>query len=146
MATDIPRDLRRMVIERAHTRCEYCQKPDDRHVNPYRHEVDHVTAEKHGGPTEPQNLAYACFQCNRFKGTDLASLDPESGAVTLLFHPRTQVWSEHFQLNADGTIISLTIVGRTTARLLRFNDPMRVQQRADLIAEGTLRTTEEPRE
>jgi len=42
MATDIPRDLRRMVIERAHTRCEYCQKPGDRYINPYRHEVDHV--------------------------------------------------------------------------------------------------------
>jgi HNH endonuclease len=120
MVTDISRDMRRVVIERAHARCEYCQKPDDRQFNPYRHEVDHVTAEKHGGPTDLGNLAYACFQCNRSKGSDLASLDPQSGEITLLFHPRTQVWGEHFQLNEDETLLPLTMCGRTTARLLRF--------------------------
>lgn len=145
MATDIPRDLRRVIIERAQARCEYCQKPDDRQINPYPHEVDHVIAKKHGGPTEPDNLAYACFYCNRFKGTDLASLDPESGTVTLLFHPRTQVWDKHFQLNTDGTIAPLTMAGRATTRLLHFNDPMRVRQRADLIAAGTLLTKEQSR-
>ncbi len=137
--------LRSKAIQRAQKRCEYCQKPDDREFNSASHEVDHITAEKHGGKTSLDNLAYACLQCNRCKGTDLTSLDPESGTVTLLFHPRTQVWDEHFRLNEDGTITPLTMAGRTTARLLRFNDPMRVQQRADLIAEGTLRTKEHPR-
>jgi hypothetical protein len=30
------------------------------------HEPDDVIAEKHGGPTTFQNLALACFDCNRF--------------------------------------------------------------------------------
>ncbi len=64
MATDIARELRTVVIERARHQCEYCQKPDDRELNPHRHEVDHVLAEKHGGRTEAENLAYACFHCN----------------------------------------------------------------------------------
>jgi hypothetical protein len=58
--------------------------------------------------------------------------------VTRLFNPRTQKWEEHFELNEDGHIIPRTAEGRTTARLLRFNDPLRRQQRADLIALGKL--------
>lgn len=139
MTTDIPRHTRRSVIERAQRRCEYCQKPDAREFNPYRHEVDHVIAEKHGGGTELSNLAYACFQCNRYKGTDIASLDPYTGEVTQLFHPRAQAWDAHFELNEDGNIIPRTVAGRATARLLRFNDPLRVQQRADLIAVSKLK-------
>ncbi len=138
MATAVSREVRRAVIERAREQCEYCQKPDDHQFNPYRHEIDHVIAEKHGGNTELDNLAYACFQCNRYKGTDIASLDPQTGETTLLFNPRTQTWDEHFQLNEGVAITPQTATGRVTARLLRFNDPARVQQRADLIAVGAL--------
>lgn len=138
MTTDISREIPKAVIERAQGRRAYCQKPEDREFNPYRHEIDHVIAEKHGGRTELGNLAYACFQCNRYKGTDIASLDPHSGEVTRLFHPRAQKWEEHFALNEDGYIIPRTAEGRITAWLLRFNDPLRVQQRMDLIAVGKL--------
>ncbi len=138
MAAEIPRQIRTVVIERAQGQCEYCQKPDDRDLNFYRHEVDHVIAEKHGGKATLENLAYACFQCNRHKGTDIASLDPQTGLLSQLFNPRVQQWHDHFQLNADGTITSLTSVGRTTAALLRFHDPLRVQIRATLIAAGKL--------
>jgi hypothetical protein len=138
MASVVPRDARRAVIERARDQHEYCQKPDDHQFNPYRHEVDHAMAEKHGGSTELDNLAYACFQCNHYKGSGIASLDPQTGEATFLFNPRTQIWDEHFQLNEDGAIAPRTATGRVTARLLRFNDPARVQQRADLIAVGVL--------
>jgi hypothetical protein len=84
------------------------------------------------------NLAYACFDCNRHKGTDLSSIDPHTGKVTLLFNPRTQQWRDHFRLQADGTISARTAAGRATARLLSFNDPLRVQIRANLIAAGEL--------
>ena len=141
MATDIPRWMRGAVIERARGRCEYCQKPDDRALNPYRHEVDHILAEKHGGDTALDNLAYACFQCNRYKGTDLTSLDPYTNEVTRLFHPRTQQWDNHFILTADGTITPCTPEGRATVRLLRLNAPERVQARADLIIAGILTPT-----
>jgi hypothetical protein len=134
----IPSLLRTEATERAQRRCEYCQRPDDRELNAYPHEVDHITARKHGGTTRAENLAYACFDCNRHKGTDLSSIDPQTGKVTQLFNPRTQRWSNHFRLSVDGTIISRTAAGRATTRLLHFNDPLRVQIRAALIAVGKL--------
>jgi len=130
--------LRAEASERAQRRCEYCQRPDDLKLSAYAHEVDHVIAKKHGGETVLENLAYACFDCNRHKGTDLSSIDPHTGKVTLLFNPRTQKWHNHFRLQSDGTIIARTAAGRATARLLSFNDPLRVQIRADLVAADKL--------
>jgi hypothetical protein len=134
--------LRSKTIRRAQKRCEYCQKPDDREFNSASHEVDHIIAEKHGGKTRLDNLAYACLQCNRYKGTDYRSFDPHTGTDIRLFNPRIQHWNEHFTLNTDGTIAGRTPEGRTTARLLRFNDPTRTEQRADLIAAGRLTATQ----
>lgn len=68
MPTLIPSALRNAVIERAQEKCEYCHKPQ---VRFYPHEVDHVIAVKHGGETKLENLAFACFQCDRYKGSDL---------------------------------------------------------------------------
>ena len=127
------------VAERAGRRCEYCHLPED--ASWAIHEVDHVIARKHGGTTDLDNLAYACLDCNRHKGTDLASLDPQTGQITQLFNPRTQKWDDHFRLTGDGTIAPLTAEGRTTAALLKFNDPLRVQIRADLITAGKLSST-----
>jgi HNH endonuclease len=138
MAMDITRELRTVVIERAQHQCEYCLKPDDHALNPHRHEVDHVLAEKHGGSTDAENLAYACFHCNRHKGADIASLDPHTQELIRLFHPRTQRWTQHFQLTEDGSILGQTAEGRATARLLRMNDPERIRMRADLIAVARL--------
>lgn len=57
--TYIPTMLRRQVIERAQNRCEYCLLPAE--VAFFPHEVDHVIAEKHGGATNIDNLAFACW-------------------------------------------------------------------------------------
>jgi 5-methylcytosine-specific restriction endonuclease McrA len=65
MAAEILRQIRTVVIERARGQCEYCQKPDDRDLNFYRHEVDHVIAETPGGKATLEHLAYACCQCKR---------------------------------------------------------------------------------
>jgi 5-methylcytosine-specific restriction endonuclease McrA len=46
------------------------------------HEIEHIIAEKHGGATQEANLALTCPDCNRFKGTDLGSLDPATGRLT----------------------------------------------------------------
>src|SRR5579883_3140247 len=35
----------------------------------------HAIAQKHGGPTEAENLALSCALCNKNKGSDIASLD-----------------------------------------------------------------------
>ena len=95
--TYIAVELRRLVRERADGRCEYCRVPETDTFMP--HEADHVYAEKHGGETTVANLCLSCWMCNRHKGTDLTSLDPLTGKITPLFHPRNDVWKEHFILD-----------------------------------------------
>ena len=73
--------------------------------------------------------------CNRFKGSDIASIDAVTSEIVGLFNPRTQRWFEHFRL--DGAhIVPLTAVGRVTEKLLQFNLPSRVAARARLIEQG----------
>ena len=75
--TRISAALRKEVRERAGERCEYCLFAESQAFFP--HEPDHLIAQKHGGKTASENLALACFDCNRFKGSDIASVDPASG-------------------------------------------------------------------
>ena len=129
----IPERLRRQVQERAQGWCEYCLIHESDMY--YPHEADHVIAEKHGGATSLENLAWACFYCNRFKGSDLASVDPISNKVVFLFHPREQRWDRHFRLNG-GRIEGITARGRATVVLLHLNDAERVAYRLGLIDIG----------
>lgn len=135
-STSLLRALRPQVRNRVQGKCEYCGLPED--ADFVRYELDHVIAEQHGGRTALDNLAYACLDCNRRKGPNLSSLDPDTGERAWLYNPRTQEWKDHFQLNRDGAILGLTAEGRATAFLLTLNDPERIQDRCDLIALGIL--------
>ena len=131
--TYIPTALRQIVQERAGGRCEYYLYPQDTSFLAF--EVEHIVAEKHSGTTTVDNLALACPYCNRFKGTDLGSLDPETGQLVPFFNPRTQRWAEHFWL--DGAqIVPLTPEGRVTVAILRLNHPDRILERQRLIKAG----------
>jgi len=132
-AAHVPAALRRAVCERARGCCEYCLLHEEDAFFP--HEPDHVVAAKHGGLTAADNLALACLECNRHKGSDLSSIDPVTGALTPLFDPRAQSWCEHFEA-VDGTILGKNPVGRVTAALLRFNAPARVEARRTLASQG----------
>ena len=136
-STPISATMRRTVAERARHCCEYCGVPEDAVVTP--HEPDHIIGEQHGGATSLDNLAFACFRCNRFKGPNIATLDPQRGALTPLFNPRNDRWSQHFQLN-DALIAPLTACGRGTVVLLRLNDEQRVSLRAELLRQGRFAT------
>jgi hypothetical protein len=94
-----------------------------------------LIAAKHGGVSTLENLALACFDCNRFKGSDIASRDAVSGELVPLFNPRTQRWNEHFRLEG-GQILPLTSVGRVTTLLLKFNLPQRIEVRTTLARTG----------
>ena len=122
----IPTALRRQVMESARNLCEYCLLPMNLAFFP--HEVDHVIAEKHGGKTEAENLALSCWRCNRHKGSDLGSLDPQTQSFSLLFDPRIQIWTDHFSFQGE-RIIGLTPQGRTTIRLLQLNSEGRIAER-----------------
>lgn len=134
MSTDyISAPLRRLVVERARGRCEYCQISEQSVL--VSHEIDHIIAQKHGGLTEFDNLALSCTLCNKYKGSDIASIDPETGHLTFLYHPRRDSWIEHFQ-QQNARFIPLTPVGRVTSRLLQLNHPDRLAERELLIAAG----------
>ena len=127
---NIPAPLRRLVIERAQGKCEYCGIPDS--LTLASHHIDHIIALKHGGQTSPENLALSCILCNKRKGSDIASIDPETGQITPLYHPRQNIWSDHFQLR-EAKIIPITPTGRATIQLLQINQPDRIAERMLLI-------------
>jgi len=135
-ASHVSAALRQLVRERAGECCEYCLIPEA--MTWALHTIDHITAEKHGGGTTADNLALACTLCNSRKGSDLTSIDEQTGAIEPLFHPRRDRWIDHFQL-VGGRIEPRTAKGRCTARLLRFNDPARIKEREFLVAIGSIR-------
>ncbi len=135
MSNYISASLRRQVYERAGGQCEYCLMPQVAVFVP--HEIDHIVARKHGGQTESDNLALACSMCNKRKGSDLTSIDPDSGEITPLYHPRHHRWLDHFRLD-QSHIIPETPIGRATAALLQFNQAERIAEREILLAAGEI--------
>ncbi|MBI1747631.1 MAG: HNH endonuclease [Acidobacteria bacterium] len=131
--TPIPVAIRQLVAHRAHECCEYCRLHQDDADS--THQIDHLMAIKHGGLTASENLALACPLCNRYKGSDLAAIDPVGGMAVPIFNPRTQIWSEHFTF-AGAAIIGLTPTGRATVELLRINDAARLIDRQSLMTAG----------
>jgi hypothetical protein len=128
--------IRQLVRDRAGNRCEYCLLPQQYAVV-VRFHIEHVRPRQHGGNDAPANLALACPHCNRFKGPNLTSFDPETDALVPLFNPRTQLWHEHFAL-ADVMVVGLTPIGRATIRLLNMNAEDRLKVRAVLKDRGEL--------
>lgn len=118
--------LRNLVYERAEGRCEYCLISEN--VSFAKHQIDHVIAEKHGGRTVEENLALSCAICNKYKGSDIASVDGKTGEIFPLFNPRTDVWSEHFRIE-NGAFIGITPSARATIRLLQINNGARIEER-----------------
>ena len=52
----------------------------------------------------------------------------QTGEITPLFHPRRQLWSDHFAYKGLD-ILGITPVGRTTVFLFDMNDPDRKRAR-----------------
>ena len=123
---DIEAGLRQFVRLRATGLCEYCSISE--RLTLAEHEIDHVIAVKHGGETAAENLALCCAICNRFKGSDIASIDSETGQLTPVFRPRLDRWDDHYEFR-NGEIAGLTAKGRVTVRLLRMNRPTRIKER-----------------
>ena len=119
--------LKRLVLSRAAGRCEYCliRQSDEPF---FTFHTEHITARQHGGATVEGNLALACHHCNLHKGPNLTAIDPQGGAVVRLFHPRQQVWAEHFELRS-AFVVGTSATGRATINLLQMNAPPRLQLR-----------------
>jgi hypothetical protein len=110
--------------------------PSAFHPAPFQ--IDHIIAGQHNGRTVLDNLALACIHCNRYKGPNIAGIDPQSGEIVRLFHPRHDLWSEHFVWEGP-RLEARTPIGRTTITLLLINHPEFVAMRKALHEEGVWR-------
>lgn len=97
MNSRISLETRQTVASRANFVCEYCLIAEADAY--FRFQIEHIISRKHGGLSELENLAFACVFCNRYKGSDIASLSPKTGELVRLYNPRTDRWREHFRLN-----------------------------------------------
>jgi hypothetical protein len=122
-----------LVAVRAEGVCEYCHFPEAASELPFH--ADHVIAEKHAGSTEASSLAWACFSGNLRKGPNIAGLDPITADLTRLFHPRIDVWTEHFEWQGPW-LRGKSPVGRTTIAVLEINHPDSLAVREALADEG----------
>ena len=126
--------LRTQVRDRAGRRCEYCRIHED--DDPFfTFPIDHVIAQQHGGATTLENLCLSCFRCNAHKGPNLTSIDPATGITTSLFHPRRDLWGEHFHWDGP-VLVGNTPTGRATVRCLAINHSDAVMLRELLLSEG----------
>ncbi len=100
---------RQMVRLRANDRCEYCLLTQS--AAPFlTFHVEHIQAQQHVQDDSIENLALACPDCNRHKGPNLTTIDPESRAIVRLCHPRQDRWDSHFEYQG-AIIVGRTLVG-----------------------------------
>jgi hypothetical protein len=124
---------RDFVRTRADNHCEYCFLHQE-HTG-LTHHIEHVVARQHGGSDAIGNLALACQRCNLHKGPNLTGIDPLTGELAQLFHPRRDRWTDHFELDRV-RFSGLTAVGRATVALLAMNDARRVELRSEILNLG----------
>ncbi len=120
MPRKIPEAIQVQVRQRAGYLCEYCHTSE--HWQYVRFTMEHPHPVAEGGADRFENLALACFHCNRRKSAKQTALDLASSQTVQLFNPRIHNWKEHFIWSADGLrIIPLTAIGRATEALLELN-------------------------
>jgi 5-methylcytosine-specific restriction endonuclease McrA len=115
---NVPLPLKREVFQRAGGRCEYCGLSQAGQEAQFH--VDHIRPLADGGATALENLALACVSCSLRKGARRAASDPVTGRAAPIFHPRSQVWSDHFQWKGC-RVVGRTPTGRATVDGLKMN-------------------------
>jgi len=131
----IPETLRRQVVETARHLCGYCLTAEEISGAPMH--IEHIIPLAQGGTSDEENLWLACAWCNSHKGAKMRGVDPDTGAETNLFNPRTQIWGEHFRWSEDETeIIGRTPCGCATVAALRMNNEYIVPARRNWVRAG----------
>jgi hypothetical protein len=114
----VPAELRRLVIQRAAGRCEYCGLSQEGQEATFH--IDHVIPVTADGQTVAENLALACVSCSLRKAARQTAIDPQSGKEVALYNPRRDTWREHFRWE-DVYLVGLTATGRATIEALDMN-------------------------
>jgi hypothetical protein len=100
-------------------------------------EIEHIIPRAKGGSNDESNLWLSCSLCNRYKGSQVTGIDPQTNEAIALFNPRTHVWSEHFQWSLDGVyIVGITPTGRATVAALQLNNELAVEVRRNWMLAG----------
>lgn len=116
----IPDNIQAQVRQRSGCLCEYCYASELWQYVKFT--VDHVVPVTQGGTDDLENLALACFHCNRRKTNRLTAIAPQTSQEVLLFNPRRDRWQDHFIWSADGLlIVGLTDIGQATLEALAIN-------------------------
>jgi HNH endonuclease len=129
----IPASLRRLVIQRANNRCEYCTLSQAGQAATFH--IDHVVPVAAGGPTTADNLALACVTCSLHKAAKQKITDPETNQLVNIFSPRQQLWEEHFRWEGV-TVFGLTATGRATIAALKMNRALMLEIRKEEVLLG----------
>lgn len=126
--------VQNQVRQRANFLCEYCHA--DEKWQYVQFTLDHIIPLKQGGDNSLNNLALACFHCNRYKAASQVAVDPLTQRTVPLFNPRRQSWSQHFIWSTDSlTVIGTSEIGRATLDNLQLNrERIVVIRAADKIA------------
>lgn len=125
-------EIRQRVYDRAGGCCEYCRTCE---VNTGQTmQVDHIDPQ---GGDDPANLCLACWNCNNHKRQATSAPDPATGEEALLFNPRVEEWTEHFEWVDGGVRVrGLTATGRATVERFKMKRPAIVIARARWVAAG----------
>lgn len=107
----IDENTRQEVRKRAKYLCEYCHAIEKWQYVQFT--IDHVIPLDQGGANSLNNLALACFHCNRKKSNKITVIDSQSNSEVALFNPRLHNWKDHFIWSKD----KLYILGLSTARI-----------------------------
>jgi HNH endonuclease len=143
MAHNLPDIIKDQIRQRANGLCEYCHALEEWQY--VRFTIDHIQPRSQGGSDDLNNLALACFHCNRKKYDKTSEIDPETGIESQLFNPRRNLWAEHFIWSSDQLqLLGLTSIGRATVVALECNRDRLVSIRAADIAINRHPPTNDP--
>jgi len=104
--------LRRLVVERARNRCD-----------------------------AGDNLTLACVSCSLRKAARETAVDPTSGERVALFHPRRDLWHDHFHWQG-ARLFGRAATGRATIEALEMNRHLMIAIRQEESAEAVIRRLE----
>jgi hypothetical protein len=139
----ISETIQERIRLRANYLCEFCHA--DERWQYVKFTVDHLVPLSSGGNDHPDNLALACFHCNRRKTNKLVAIDLLTATEVPLFNPRQDNWQDHFIWSVDKLIvIGLTAIGRATVAALLLNRDRVIPIRAADLEIGRHPPTDDP--
>jgi HNH endonuclease len=128
-------EIQQTVRQRADYLCEYC------HTNErwqyVRFTIDHILP---NDDDSLENLALACFHCNRRKSNKISVFNAELNEHIPIFNPRLHLWTEHFEWSENNiSILPKSKIGEAAIELLELN-----RQRILLIRDADVLVNRHP--